>query len=313
MASRRGLTLLAGGVGGSRFALALAEAFPDRELTVIGNVGDDLEHWGLHVSPDLDTVLYALAGLVDPEQGWGVKGDTADAMTAAVRFGLPDWFRLGDADLGLKIARTARLATGESLADLTADFALRLGLATRLIPATNDRLRTLIETSDGVKSFHDWFVRRRAADAVLAVHFDGVPAARPAPGVIEAIESAELVLLAPSNPFVSLDPILAVTGVRAAVEARRDRVVAISPLIGGKAVKGPLVAMLASLGHEPTAAGVASYLSSLASGFVVDPADAHLAAEIDRLDLRVAVVPALLRTGEARRAVAEAAVALGLQ
>lgn len=288
------VTLLAGGVGGARMARALATTIGPDRLTVIGNVGDDLEHFGLHVSPDLDTVVYTLAGLIDETHGWGVAGDTTGAMDVAVRLGLPDWFTLGDRDLGVHLARTARLRAGEPLSSITASIARELGCAVRLLPGTDDRLRTRIETADGVLEFHDWLVRRRAVDVVAAVAFDGLPVA-PAPGVIDAIAIADLVVLAPSNPFVSLDPILAVDGVRAAVGARRPDVVAVTPIIAGEAVKGPLRAMLESLGHAPSAVAIASYLAPLTGGFVLDRRDASLTSAVEALGLRVACADTNLR------------------
>ena len=235
-----GVTVLAGGVGGARFARGLLACTPPGEVTIIGNVGDDLEHWGLSISPDLDTLLYTLTGRIHPEQGWGVADDTREAMAVVTELGGSDWFILGDRDIGLHLVRSERLRAGEPLSAVTADFARRFGLGARLLPATDDPLRTRIVTPTGELAFQEWLVGHRAADPVRAVRFEGVPGARPAPGVLEAIESADRIVLAPSNPFVSLDPILAVEGVREAVAARREHVVAITPMIGGAAVKGPL-------------------------------------------------------------------------
>ena len=304
------VTLLAGGVGGARFARGLLACVPPADVTIVGNVGDDLEHWGLSISPDLDTLLYTLTGRVHPEQGWGVAGDTREAMAVVAELGGVDWFILGDRDIGLHLVRSERLRAGEPLSAVTADFARRYGLAARLLPASDDRLRTRIVTGDGELAFQEWLVGRRAADPVRAVRFEGVPGARPAPGVLEAIESAELIVLAPSNPFVSLDPILAVDGLRAAVAARRGRVVAITPMIGAQAVKGPLAGMLATLGHEVGAVGVASVLAPLAGGFVLDSADEERAADIRALGYRVACVPTLMHDAESSAAVARAVLGL---
>jgi LPPG:FO 2-phospho-L-lactate transferase len=298
------VTLLAGGVGGARFARGLPDA------TIIGNVGDDLEHWGLSISPDLDTLLYTLTGRIHPEQGWGVVGDTREAMDVVAELGGVDWFILGDRDIGLHLVRSERLRAGEPLSAITADFARRFGLAAPLLPATDDRLRTRIVTADGELAFQEWLVGRRAADPVRAVRFEGAPGARPAPGVLEAIESADLIVLAPSNPFVSLDPILAVDGVRAAVAARREHVVAITPMIGAQAVKGPLAGMLETLGYAVSAVGVASVLAPLASGFVLDSADEARAGEIRALGYRVACVPTLMHDAESSAVVARAALSL---
>jgi len=303
------VALIAGGVGGARMALTLHEALAPGELTVIGNVGDDCEHWGLRISPDLDTVLYTLTGRIDPVNGWGVAGDTRSLMETAIELGEDDWFILGDKDLALHVARTRRLRAGEALSSITADVARRWDCATRLLPATDDRLRTWIATDDAELPFQEWLVRRRAADAVAGVRFEGIDDATPAPGVLDAIAQAERIVLAPSNPFVSLDPILGVAGIRDAVIARRDDVVAVSPVIGGKAVKGPLVEMLGSMGHRPDAIGVARYLQTLAGGFVLDTEDAALAAELDDLAMRAIVVPTLMKEPTVRANLAAAVLA----
>ena len=256
------VTILSGGVGGARFTLGVLAAEPAAAVTVVANVGDDLEHWDLHVSPDVDTVLYTLSGRVG-ELGWGVRDDTRGAMGVVAELGGADWFILGDRDVGLHIVRTARLRAGEPLSAIVADVAARLGVPATIIPATDGRLRTVMETAEGALPFQDWLVRRRAEPRVSAIRFDGAGVA-PAPGVLAAIAGADRVLLAPSNPFISLDPILAVAGVRDAVTARRDDVVAVSPIIAGRAVKGPLGELLDSLGHERSALGVARYLAPLA-------------------------------------------------
>lgn len=302
------VALLAGGVGGARFARGLVAAVDPAAVTIIGNVGDDVELLGLHISPDIDTVLYTLSGRIDRVNGWGVAGDTRAAMTTAVELGGPDWFILGDRDIGLHLVRSQRLRAGEPLSSITADLAIRLGLASRVLPATDDHLRTFIGTDDGELDFQQWLVGRRAVDLVRAVRFQGLPA-RPAPGVLDAIRDADVLVLAPSNPFVSLDPILAVDGIRDALEARRARVVAISPIIAGSAVKGPLAGMLETLGPAPGALGVARLLAPLAAAFVLDEADAALAPEVEALGLRAVVVPSLMRDLETSRRLAEAAIA----
>jgi LPPG:FO 2-phospho-L-lactate transferase len=305
------VTLLAGGVGGARFARGLLACVPAADVTIVGNVGDDLEHWGLYISPDLDTLLYTLTGRVHVEQGWGVAGDTREAMAVVAELGGLDWFILGDRDIGLHLVRSERLRAGEPLSAVTADFARRYGLGARLLPASDDRLRTRIVTPDGELAFQEWLVGRRAADPVRAVRFEGAPGARPAPGVLTAIESADVIVLAPSNPFVSLDPILAVDGLREAVAARRERVVAVTPMIGAQAVKGPLAGMLETLGHEVGAVGVAAVLAPLAGGFVLDAADRSRAPDVRTLGLSVACVPTLMHDTESSAAVARAALALG--
>ncbi|MDX6619603.1 MAG: 2-phospho-L-lactate transferase [Gaiellales bacterium] len=305
------VTVLAGGVGGARFARGLLAAVPPGDVTIVGNVGDDLEHWGLAISPDLDTLLYTLTGRIHPEQGWGVAGDTREAMAVVAELGGSDWFILGDRDIGLHLVRSERLRAGEPLSAITADFARRFGLAARLLPASDDPVRTRIVTPGGDElAFQQWLVGHRAADPVSAVRFDGVPGARPAPGVLEAIVSADAIVLAPSNPFVSLDPILAVDGVRAALVARREQVVAITPMIGSQAVKGPLAEMLETLGYDVSAVGVAGVLAPLAAAFVLDSADEGRSGEIRALGLRTASVPTLMRDRETAAALARAALAL---
>jgi LPPG:FO 2-phospho-L-lactate transferase len=266
------ITVVCGGLGGSRCVDALARAAGAENVTAIGNVGDDLEVLGLHVSPDLDTVLYTLAGLLDEERGWGVRDETYSALALVERLGAETWFTLGDRDLGLHLVRTRWLCEGMPLSEVMRRLAEALGVRTRILPVTDDPLRTKIETNEGELDFQDWFVARRHADPVRDVRYEGAEEARPAPGVLEAITEAELVVLAPSNPFVSVFPILAVPGVREALASKR--VVAISPLVGGKALRGPLAEMMVSLGHEPTAAGIARLYGDLVSDFVVDPEDA---------------------------------------
>jgi LPPG:FO 2-phospho-L-lactate transferase len=304
-----GVTVLAGGVGGARFARGLLACLPAGEVTIVGNVGDDLEHWGLSISPDLDTLLYTLTGRVHPGQGWGVAGDTREAMAVVAELGGSDWFILGDRDIGLHLVRSERLRAGEPLSAVTADFARRYGLGARLLPATDDRLRTRIVTPGGELAFQEWLVGHRASDPVSAVRLEGVPGARPAPGVLEAIAEAERIVLAPSNPFVSLDPILAVDGVRAAVAARRDAVVAITPMIGAEAVKGPLAGMLATLGHEVGPVGVARLLAPLAGAFVLDSVDEARAGDVRALGVRAICAPTLMHDGESSAALARAALA----
>jgi LPPG:FO 2-phospho-L-lactate transferase len=302
------VTLLAGGVGGARFARGLTAAVDPAEVTIIGNVGDDVELLGLHVSPDLDTVLYTLSGRIDPVNGWGVAGDTREAQAVASELGGADWFILGDRDIGLHLVRSERLRAGEPLSSITADLAARLGLRIRLLPATDDRLRTFIGTDEGELDFQQWLVGHRAVELVRSVRFEGLPA-RPAPGVLDAIHDADVLVLAPSNPFVSLEPILAVEGVRDALVARREHVVAISPIIAGSAVKGPLAGMLETLGPGPGAIGVARLLAPLAASFVLDEADRSLASEVEALGLRPVVAPSLMRDLETSRRLAEAAIA----
>jgi LPPG:FO 2-phospho-L-lactate transferase len=272
------IAVLAGGLGGSRCVHALSLAAGPEHVTAIGNVGDDLEMWGMHVCPDLDTIMYTLAGLLDEERGWGVRGDTYQAMAVAEQAGRETWFTLGDQDAGLHMLRTRMLKKGEPLSSATQKLAESLDVGVSLLPATDDRLRTKIQTAEGELDFQEWFVRRRHADRVDGVRFEGADESRPAPGVVGAIAEADVVVIAPSNPFVSIRPILAVPGIEEALHEKR--VAAVSPLIGGKALRGPLAEMMASLGHERGAAGVRALYGDLVSVFVLDREDAALADEV---------------------------------
>ena len=285
---------------------ALARAGGPEAVTAIGNVADDVEVLGLHVSPDLDTVLYTLAGLLDEERGWGVRDETYNALGMAEALGGEAWFTLGDRDIGLHLVRTALLHRGETLTQVFARLAEALGVRVRIQPVSNDPIRTVLSTSAGELDFQSWFVRRRHEDAVLAVRYAGAHAARPAAGVVAAIAEADAVFLAPSNPFVSLGPILAVPGVADAVATRTGPVVAVSPLVGGRALRGPLAEMLGSLGHEPSSLGVARLYEAVASAFVLDPADAALATAIEALGLRAIVTSVVMVDPEARAEVGRA-------
>ena len=241
------VVVLAGGLGGSRLARGLAETIEPGELTIVGNVGDDVEILGLHVSPDLDTILYTLTGRLDETKGWGRAGETWHALDTVTELGGESWFRLGDLDLGVHLVRTQALRAGEPLSAVTARLARAFGLEAALLPATDDRLRTWLETPAGELPFQEWFVARGHRDEVDGVRFEGAEAAAPAPGVLEALEAADLIAIAPSNPFVSIGPILAVSPIREAIERRHAPAVAVSPLIGGEAVRGPAARMLRRL------------------------------------------------------------------
>ena len=298
--------VLCGGLGGSRFVHALARAAGAEAVTAVGNVGDDVEVLGLHVSPDLDTVLYTLAGLLDEGRGWGVRGESYGALEMARGLGAETWFTLGDRDLGLHLVRTDLLRAGEPLSAVFARLAGALDVGVRLLPASDDPVRTLLTTPAGELAFQDWFVRRGHADPVLAVRYAGADEARPAPGVLDAIAAANVVFVAPSNPFVSIGPILAVPGVADALAARAGPVVALSPLVGGAALRGPLAAMLESLGHEASALGVARLYEEIASTFVVDPADEALVPAIEALGLRAVVTPIVMVSPDVRGEVGRA-------
>ena len=301
------VAVLSGGVGGARFVRGVVDVAGAAATTVVGNVGDDVEVLGLHVSPDLDSILYALAGLADERRGWGRRDESWNALEAAGVVGGENWFALGDKDLGLHLVRTQALRAGESLSAVTARLAVGLGVETRLLPATDDRLRTWLATPAGEFPFQEWFVARGHRDEVDAVRFEGAEAARPAPGVLEALSGADLILLAPSNPYVSLGPILAVHSIREGLAQRRVPCVAVSPLIGGRSVKGPADRMLRRLAGGTSPHHVASCYTDLIDALVVDEADAD---DLDRLgDVRPIVTQTLMNDGDARRRLA--AIALG--
>jgi LPPG:FO 2-phospho-L-lactate transferase len=297
--------VLAGGVGGGRFARAVVESVPPADVTVVGNVGDDLEVLGLHVSPDLDSVLYALAGLNDEERGWGRADETWNALETVGALGGETWFQLGDRDIGLHLVRTQALRAGRPLSEVTAKLTRALGVEAAILPATDDVLRTWIDTPAGTFSLEEWFVARGHRDQVDAVHFEGAETARPAPGVPEAIAAAELLLLAPSNPFVSIGPILAVAEIRAALERRRVPAVAVSPLIGGRAVKGPADAMLTHLGGGKSPVHVARCYRGLVDVLVFDAADEGGAGAVAEFGIRPVVTRTLMRNEDARRRLME--------
>jgi LPPG:FO 2-phospho-L-lactate transferase len=265
------VALLSGGVGGARFARGLVDAAGGANLTIVGNVGDDLEVLGMSVSPDLDSILYALAGLNDEDRGWGRAGETWEALGTVSALGAEDWFRLGDRDLGLHLVRTQALRDGERLSAVTARLARSLGIEAAIVPATDDRLRTWIDTPAGSFPFQEWFVARGHRDEVDGVRFEGDT--RPAPGVLEALAAADAILIAPSNPYVSIWPILAVPEIRAALEERRVPAVAVSPLVGGRAVKGPADRMLARMAGGTTPEHVAGCYAGLIDALVVDESD----------------------------------------
>ena len=301
--------VLAGGVGGGRFARAVVESVPPADVTVVGNVGDDLEVLGLHVSPDLDSVLYALAALNDEERGWGRADETWNALDTVGTLGGETWFQLGDRDIGLHLVRTQALRAGRPLSEVTAQLARALGVETAILPATDDLLRTWIDTPAGTFSLEEWFVARGHRDEVDGVRFEGAEESRPAPGVLEAIAAAELLLVAPSNPFVSIGPILAVAEIRAALERRRVPAVAVSPLIGGRAVKGPADAMLSRLAGGTSPAHVAGCYRGLVDVLVFDAADEDGADAVAELGVRPVVTRTLMRDEDARRRLMESVLA----
>lgn len=294
------IVTLAGGVGGAKMAQGLARIVDPGELTVIVNTADDFDLHGLKISPDLDTVLYTLAGLANPVTGWGIAGDTRVALDAMTRLGEEPWFIIGDQDLATHVLRTARLRAGSTLSTVTKEFALSLGVSTSVLPVTDNNVATFVTTPDGTFTFQDYFVRRQQRDDVLGIRVAGIERATPGPGVLEAIAAAEVIVLAPSNPVVSIAPILEVPGVRSAVERSRAIKVAVSPIIGGKALKGPADRMLTTLGHESSALGVARIYAGLVDGLVIDRIDADQAAAIEALGLAVSVLQSIMGDADDR-------------
>jgi LPPG:FO 2-phospho-L-lactate transferase len=299
------VAVLSGGVGGARFLRGVVDAVDPAAVTAIVNVGDDLEVLGLAVSPDLDSVVYALAGLSDEERGWGRADESWNALATVEALGGEAWFRLGDRDLGLHVVRTQALRAGVPLSTVTARIAAALGLEPTILPATDEPLRTWLDTPNGSFDFQHWFVARAHRDPVDRVRFEGATDARPAPGVLEALHEAELILIAPSNPYVSIGPILAVERIRSALERRRVPCVAVSPLIGGQAVKGPAAQMLQRLEGGTSAAHVAQCYAGLIDALVIDEADAQ---DADNIGVRAIVTKTLMRDATSRRALAEAAL-----
>lgn len=298
-------------MGAARLLAGMVRVVPPGELTAVVNVGDDVELHGLHVSPDLDTVAYTVAGAIDPERGWGLAGETWHAMEALSRYpSARTWFNLGDRDLATHLYRTDRLRAGAPLSVVTQEIADAWNVGLRLLPVTDDRLRTRVTVADGEEiDFQEYFVHRQHDVAVTSVRFEGAEWAQPAPGVLAAISEAQVVVIAPSNPVVSIDPVLAVPGVRAAVSAARDRGVAVSPIVAGAALKGPADRLLRELGHEASVVGVARLYAPLVATLVVDEADAALADQVEAEGLRCVVAPTIMRDVDGAAALAEVVLA----
>ncbi|HVC71410.1 MAG TPA: 2-phospho-L-lactate transferase [Acidimicrobiales bacterium] len=297
------ITALAGGVGAARLLRGLVRAVPADEVTAIVNTGDDTLLHGLLICPDLDTVTYTLAGMHDDERGWGLAGETWAAMEALERLGGESWFRLGDRDLATHLYRTQRLSQGASLSVITREITGALGVGARLLPMTDDPVRTRVTLVEGPEvGFQEYFVRRRHAVAVRSVRFDGADRCRAAPGVIDAITSARTVIVCPSNPVVSIGPLLAVPGIADALRERRQTVIAVSPIIAGAALKGPADRLMAELGQEPSVVGVARAYADIAGTLVVDDADAGLCDQVEATGVRCLVTSTVMQTaGDAQR------------
>jgi len=303
------IVALAGGVGGAKLAAGLARVLPPDELLIAVNTGDDFEHLGVHVSPDLDTVMYTLAGLANPEAGWGRADETWSFMEALERLGGPTWFRLGDRDLATNVERTRRLHGGESLTAVTRDLCTRLGVRHAVVPMSDDPVRTVVHTDRGALEFQHYFVRDRCEPRVERLEYRGAAAARPSPALRDALARRDLagVVFCPSNPYLSIAPILAVPGLR---EAIAGRAIAVSPIIAGRAVKGPAAKIMRELGMEPSALEVARYYRGIVRTLVIDRADAALAPSIEALGLRAAPEDTLMSRAADRERLARACVAL---
>lgn len=300
------IVALAGGVGGAKMAFGLSRVLPPDKLAIIVNTADDFEHLGLHVAPDLDTVMYTLAGLANPETGWGLADESWNFMSAIERLGGPSWFRLGDRDIATHVLRTERLRAGERLTEATAELCAALGIRCAVLPMSDDPVRTIVETTTGLLPFQEYFVHLKCEPVVRGFRFEGAATAKPSAAALAALKQAEAIVLCPSNPFVSIAPILAVAELDRAIRTARAPVVAISPIIGGAAVKGPAAKMMLELGLDVSVVGIASHYRKLIDGLVLDEADAALAPAVEAMGLRCAVMPTLMRTDEDRARLAQA-------
>ena len=304
------IVALAGGVGAAKFLRGLVDLVAPETLTIISNTGDDLERFGLHISPDIDIVAYTLAGLVDEERGWGIRGDTFEGLAMLQRYGEAGWFNLGDRDLATHILRTERLRAGESLTGITKSFCQALNVRSRILPMCDQVVPTLIRTPAGLFHFQEYLVQRGGREEVLEVIFQGVEQARPAAGVCAALAQAEGILICPSNPIISIGTILAVPGMRQAIVDSPAPVVAVSPIVAGKTLKGPADLMLRGLGLEVSACGVAQYYGDLLHGMVIDTQDAGLQPRLADMGLRVEVTNTVMRSLEDKRALSRTALTL---
>jgi LPPG:FO 2-phospho-L-lactate transferase len=302
------IVTLAGGVGAARFLEGLVQVVPAEDITAIVNTGDDFELHGLYIAPDLDIVTCTLAGLIDQAQGWGIAGDTHECMTWLTKLGAPNWFTLGDRDLALHIQRTALLRAGHTLAEVADQFRRALGVGIRLLPMSNQPIPTHIITPAGEMHFEEYFVQRRAQEEILGVRYVNIEQAQPTPGLLDAIRDAEAVLIAPSNPIVSVGTILSVPGVREALQTTEARIVAVSPIVGGAAIKGPAAPLMRSQGYEVSARGVAECYKGIIDALVIDHADAALADDIRALGIEVLVTDTIMRGPAEKRALAQAAL-----
>ena len=282
------IVALAGGVGGAKLAHGLAQILAPEDLTIIVNTGDDFEHLGMYICPDLDTVCYTLGGLANPETGWGRINETWNTISNIEKLGGPNWFRLGDQDIATHLERTRRMKEGQSLSLITKDFCAAWGIKHTVLPMTDSPVRTMVDTDEGELAFQEYFVHRHCEPRVKGFRFDGVNSAEPAPGAREAIDSAEAIVICPSNPWVSVDPILRV------IQKINKPVIAVSPIIGGKTVKGPAAKMYLEFGIEPSALAVAEHYRNILAGFVLDSVDSEIESNIKQLGIRTLVTDTLM-------------------
>jgi len=308
--SKLKITALAGGVGASKLLLGLYAVMDPRLLTIIVNTGDDIVLHSLKISPDLDIVTYTLAGIVDASKGWGFRGETFHALKRLAAYGRPNWFNLGDRDLATHIHRTALLAEGKTLSQAADSIRIALGVKSRILPMSDNPVPTIIDSNEGPLHFQEYLVKRRAEPIVRGIRFAGVESAAPAPGVLEAIRDADRILICPSNPLISIGPILAVPQIRDQLRAYKEKVFAVCPIVGGKSLKGPSDKMLAQLGHDPTALGVAKLYADFTATFVIDPADKSQASAIAALGIKVVILPTVMKTRTQKRNLARAILTL---
>lgn len=294
------ITCLAGGVGAARFLEGLANVFPPEKITVIVNTGDDLQYLGCHVSPDLDIVTYTLAGIADKEKGWGIEGDTHNCLDQLGRYSAETWFRIGDRDFATHLLRTEFLQQGFNLSEVTEKIRTSLMIPVKILPMTDQIVATKIKTPSGILEFQEYFVKRRFEDPVLDVTYEGASLAVPAPGVTPAIEKADMIIFCPSNPILSIGPILAIPGIRDTISKTRAKIVGISPIVAGKAVKGPLDKMMENLGLEVSPFGVAQLYRGLMKGYVIDRLDGSVTPKIVSLGMKVAATNTLMDSKEAK-------------
>jgi LPPG:FO 2-phospho-L-lactate transferase len=300
------ITALAGGVGASKLLLGLYEVMDPTLLTIIVNTGDDIVLHGLKISPDLDIVTYTLAGVVDSQKGWGLRSETFHALKHLAAYGRPNWFNLGDRDLATHIHRTAMLGEGKTLSQAADSIRAALSVKSRILPMSDDPVPTMIDSTEGPLHFQEYLVKRRTEPVVQGIRFAGVESAHPAPGVLEAIRDADRILICPSNPLISIGPILAVPQIRDQLRAHKEKVFAVCPIVGGKSLKGPSDKMLAQLGHDPTALGVAKLYADFTGTFMIDPADKSQASKIAALSMKVAILPTVMKTLTHKRKLARA-------